>query len=87
MYIHYVIAYTTVVVWNLPVVSPAVDQYRLVTSLPLNLVHLFYRIYDTAEVGAVAIRTPVGHVQLYNLTGLPQLRMMQRSIAEITLKQ
>ena len=54
-------------------ISPAVDNYRLVTSPPLNLRHLCYHICDTAEVGAVAIMTPIGHVQLYNLISFPCL--------------
>ena len=54
-------------------VSPAMNKYRLVTSPPLNYCHLCYYINDTTEVGAVATRTPVGYVQLYNLVVLAQL--------------
>ena len=41
---------------------PAVDQYRVIAGPHLNLGHLCYHINDTAEVGAVAIRGPVGNV-------------------------
>ena len=50
---------------------PAMDQYRVITSPPLNFGHLFYYNSDTAEVGAVAVRGPVGDVQLYHFVDIP----------------
>ena len=44
------------------ILSPAMYYYRMIASPPLNSGHFYYHISDTAEVGAVTIRTPVGDV-------------------------
>ena len=41
---------------------PAVNHNGVCASPPLNPGHLFHHTSDTAEVGAVAIRAPVGDV-------------------------
>ena len=41
-------------------VLPAVYQYRLVPSPPLNLSYFFYHIHNTPEVGALSIWCPAG---------------------------
>ena len=44
------------------ILSPAMNYYRMIASPSLNSGHFYYYISDTAEVGAVTIRTPVGDV-------------------------
>jgi hypothetical protein len=43
---------------------PAVYEYRLVSSPPLNLCYLFYHIHYTPQVGALSIWCPAGDVKL-----------------------
>jgi hypothetical protein len=49
---------------------PAVYEYRLVSSPPLNLWYLFYHIHYTPQVGTLPIWCPAGDVELGHSVGL-----------------
>ena len=49
---------------------PAVNQYWVVSSSPLNFGHFLNDISEHFQVGAGAIRRPVGHMELSHLVGL-----------------
>ena len=51
----------------------AVNQYWVVSSSPLNSGHLLNDISDHLQVGAGAIRRPVGHMELSHLVRLVSL--------------
>ena len=57
------------------ITKPAVDQYRMVASVSLNLAHLSNGISDTAKVGAEAIRFPGGYMYLGHLVACRILHM------------
>ena len=52
---------------------PAVNQYWVVSSSPLNFGHLLNDISEYFQVRAGAIRRPVGHMELGHLMGLQEL--------------
>ena len=49
------------------------NQYWIVSSSPLNFGHLLNDISDHLQVGASAIKRPVGHMELGHLVGLVSL--------------
>ena len=53
---------------------PAMNQYWVVSSSPLNFGHLLNDISEHLQVGAGAIRRPVGHMELSYLKCLCQLQ-------------
>ena len=68
-----VIRLSTMYDYELPI--PAVNQYWLVSSSPLNFGHLLNDISEHLQVGAGAIRRPVGHMELSHLVRLVSLHI------------
>ena len=64
---------------------PAVNQYWVVSSSPLNFGHLLNDISEQLQVGAGAIRRPVGHMKLGHLVGLVSLVNVIICSTQITL--
>ena len=59
---------------------PAVNQYWVVSSFPLNFGHLLNDINEHLQVGAGAIRRPVGHMKLSHLVELVSLAIEYHNI-------
>ena len=52
---------------------PTVYNYLIVSSSPLNFGHLLNDISEHLQVGADAIRRPVGHMELSHIVRLLSL--------------
>ena len=55
---------------------PAMHEYGLVSSPPLDLGHLFHHIHHSHQVGALAIWPPAHDVELGHLSSLLGLYSM-----------
>ena len=53
------------------------DHNGVVSSLPLDLGHLCNHGSDNGQVGAAAIRAPVGHVELNHPVSLARLEQVE----------